>query len=386
MQQNVRINKLVLQNYRNHRTTKILTNKNVILIYGKNGSGKTNILESISLLNSQSGFKKSRLSEIINNRFNSNPELFGVNYKICSNGIESDIGVGITHRNGTYNKILKIDNKISSFNKLNSLVNVFWIIPRMSFIFQTSSEERREFVDQMISSFEPLHRKRLLIYEKCKKERMDILKLDKGKGTNSKWLDIVEKKMASVGIIICDSRRSFLKSICLEFDKIKFDFPIFELKMNGQLDRSLNLFPALQVEEEFSIKLKENREKDFLTGRTNFGVNKTDLIVYEKKEKKLATSFSTGEQKIIIILTIFSFLRFLKGIKYNNLIFLFDDIFSFLDKTFMDLIFTEIFNLNIQTWITDVKNSWVRSFRRLENQIELLNIDDNRFKLDKKMI
>ena len=386
MQQNVRINKLVLQNYRNHRTTKISTDKDVILIYGNNGSGKTNLLESISLLNTQSGFKKSRLNEIINNRFNSNPELFGVNYKICSNGIDSDIGVGITNRNGVYNKIIKIDNKISSSNKLNSLVNVFWIIPRMSFIFQTSSEDRREFVDQMISSFDPLHRKRQLIYEKCKKERMNILKLNKGKSTNSEWLDIVEKKMASVGIMICDSRRSFLKSICSEFDKIQFDFPVFTLKMNGQLDSSLNSFPALQVEDEFSIKLKENREKDFLTGRTNFSVNKTDLIVYERKEKKLASSFSTGEQKIIIILTIFSFLKFLKAINYNNLIFLLDDIFSFLDKTFMDLIFKEIFNLNIQTWITDVNNSWVGRFKGLENQIELLNIDDNRFKLNKKMI
>ena len=156
--------------------------------------------------------------------------------------------------------------------------------------------------------------------------------------------------------------------------------------MNGQLDSSLNLFPALQVEEEFSIKLKANREKDFLTGRTNFGVNKTDLIAYEKKEKRLASSFSTGEQKIIIILTIFSFLKFLKEIKYNNLIFLLDDIFSFLDKTFMDLIFKEIFNLNIQTWITDVNNSWIDGFKGLEDQVELLNINDNRFKLDNKMI
>ena len=156
--------------------------------------------------------------------------------------------------------------------------------------------------------------------------------------------------------------------------------------MDGQLDSSLNSSPALQVEEEFSIKLKQNREKDFLTGRTNFSVNKTDLIVYERKEQKPASSFSTGEQKIIIILTIFSFLKFLKEIKYNNLIFLLDDIFSFLDKTFMDLIFKEIFNLNIQTWITDVNNSWVGSFKGLENKIELLNIDDNRFKLNKKMI
>ena len=256
----------------------------------------------------------------------------------------------------------------------------------MSFIFQTSSEERRDFVDQMISSFDSSHKRRLYRYEKYKKERMKILKLGKIKSTNSEWLNIVEKKMASSGIMICDSRRTFLKSICIAFEGIKFDFPVFMLKMNGVLDKSLNLYPALQVEEEFLIKLKENREIDLLTGRTNFSVNKTDLLVYEIKEKRLASSFSTGEQKIIIMLTIFSFLKFLKEIKFNNVIFLLDDIFSFLDKTFMDLILKEVFNLKIQTWITDVNYDWIGSLKALNNQIELINIDDNRFKLNKKMI
>ena len=386
MQQNIRINKLVLQNYRNHRSAKIFTDKNVILIYGNNGSGKTNILESISLLNSQSGFKRSKLSEIINTKFRYNPELFGVNYRICSNGVDSSIGVGIADRHGIHNKIVKIDNKTSSLNNLHSLINIFWIVPRMSFIFQTSSEERRDFVDQMISSFDSSHKRRLYRYEKYKKERMKILKLGKIKSTNSEWLNIVEKKMASSGIMICDSRRTFLKSICIAFEGIKFDFPVFMLKMNGVLDKSLNLYPALQVEEEFLIKLKENREIDLLTGRTNFSVNKTDLLVYEIKEKRLASSFSTGEQKIIIMLTIFSFLKFLKEIKFNNVIFLLDDIFSFLDKTFMDLILKEVFNLKIQTWITDVNYDWIGSLKALNNQIELINIDDNRFKLNKKMI
>ena len=57
----------------------------------------------------------------------------------------------------------------------------------------------------------------------------------------------------------------------------------------------------------FPKKLKENRIKDTITGRTNFSVNKTDLLVNEFNQNKLAENFSTGEQKVIVITIIFSF-------------------------------------------------------------------------------
>ena len=62
MNQNLRISKLKLNNYRNHKYVKIVPEKNIILISGKNGSGKTNILESISLFDSNSGFRNAGLS------------------------------------------------------------------------------------------------------------------------------------------------------------------------------------------------------------------------------------------------------------------------------------------------------------------------------------
>ena len=81
MKQNIRIEKLILSNYRNHKFLELYFEKNIILICGKNGSGKTNILESISLFDSSAGLKSSGLKELINNDLNGPLELFGVN--IC---------------------------------------------------------------------------------------------------------------------------------------------------------------------------------------------------------------------------------------------------------------------------------------------------------------
>ena len=76
MSPNVRIELLKLNNYRNHEFLELKLEKNIVLICGKNGSGKTNILESISLLTSNYGLKKSNLKEIINNKFLGPIELF----------------------------------------------------------------------------------------------------------------------------------------------------------------------------------------------------------------------------------------------------------------------------------------------------------------------
>ena len=53
MDLNLRIEKLTLNNFRNHKYLKLEITKNMVLIYGENGSGKTSVLESISLFDSE---------------------------------------------------------------------------------------------------------------------------------------------------------------------------------------------------------------------------------------------------------------------------------------------------------------------------------------------
>ena len=59
---------------------------------------------------------------------------------------------------------------------INNIPNIYSIIPKMTFIFQGTSEERRNFLDQMIFVVEGNHKKNILNYEKYKTERIKILK------------------------------------------------------------------------------------------------------------------------------------------------------------------------------------------------------------------
>ena len=380
MVSNISIKKLTLNNFRNHKYLKLDISKNMILIYGQNGSGKTSVLESISLFDSSNGFRASTLSEIINNDFKGPIEMFGVNLILSESNDFTKIGIGLKKNTNKYQKIISVEGKKNRKDFINNIPNIYSIIPKMTFLFQSTSEERRSFLDQMIFVIEGNHKKNISDYEKYKSERMKILK--KWKTRNADWLDAVEKKMVSYGLIISDNRRNFLKQLNNMLTNIDKDFPLLQIKLKGELDELLLEKPAIEVEEIFASTLKENRERDLLTGRNNYGANKTDINVIDKKSLREAKSFSTGQQKTIIFLLIFAFIKYLEKFPFNKTIFLLDDVFSYLDNKFVNLVLEKLNELNVQTWMTDVKGDWIFENKKYKTIIEKINIDDKRFKLN----
>ena len=377
MNNKLSITQLKLSNFRNHKFLQINPTKNIILITGSNGSGKTNILESISLFDSNTGFRNAKLSELIRYDLTGPKELFGVNLKVCTQNKNFDLGFGLKDELDVLKKVISFDKKKTS---LRNFFNIFWVLPHMSHLLQGKPEDRRKFLDLMVSATDISYKDKLLDYKKLKNERLRILKnLEISK--NDKWLDIIEKKMSEIGVIICDSRRIFLDTLNKCFMKIDDQIPMLNLKLSGTADSMLLVKPALFVEELIVKELKKNRLRDSISGRTNFSVNKTDLLVYEKKSNKEGKNFSTGEQKIIIISILFSFLNTLEKIKNSNVLFLLDDIFSYLDIRFIRNIIDRLNELKLQTWMTDVRSDSIHQIEKFQSKIHNINIDDNRFKV-----
>ena len=380
MNSNIRIEKLILNNFRNHKYLKLDITKNIVLIYGQNGSGKTSVLESISLFDSSNGFRASTLGELVNNDHKGPLEMFGVNILIRDTNNFIKAGIGLKKIMDKYKKIISIDEKKNNKEIIKKIPKIYSIVPKMTFLFQGTSEERRNFLDQMIFIIEDNHKKNVLNYNKYKNERIKILK--KWKINNEEWLDAVEKKMVSHGLIICDNRRNFLKKLNFILDDLDIEFSSFQVYLNGELDELLLEKPAIEVEEIFLSTLKRNRENDLITGRTHYGINKTDMIVKEKKSFKEAKTFSTGQQKTILFSLIFSFIKYLEMFPDKKAIFLLDDVFSYLDKNFISLVIEKLNELNVQTWLTDVKGDWVFENKTYKAIIDKINIDDKRFKLN----
>ena len=75
------------------------------------------------------------------------------------------------------------------------------------------------------------------------------------------------------------------------------------------------------------------------------------------------------------------FIEFLKKAKTEQLIFLLDDIFSYLDSNYISRLLQELSKLNIQTWITDVRADWILNSPMLKDMIHKINIGDKHFKV-----
>ena len=199
-----RINKLKLFNYRNHKELRIDTDKNFVLFHGRNGTGKTNVLEAVSLLSSKTGFRNSNLQSLINNFDLKKILNFGVNVEIMSQNKLINIGVGLVEKNNRVRKFIKFQ-KTNVEKNVEDIFKIFWVLPNMNNLFQSRSKDRRDFIDAMISSFDKEHNKRIRIYENLQKQRISILK-DFTIKNNLKWLDIIEREMASQAVIISEKR------------------------------------------------------------------------------------------------------------------------------------------------------------------------------------
>lgn len=370
----LKIKKLKLFNYRNHKFLSVNTNKKFVFFYGSNGSGKTNILEAVSLLNSNSGFRNAKFPSIVCNEDTQNFKGFGVNLEISSGNEDFNVGIGLEKKSYGLRRFNKI-NGITKKMLIKNSIKIFWLLPSMSYLFQKQSFERRNFFDSMIFVLDPSHKKRLKLYENLQQQRIQILKKFNLTKLNEEWLDILEKKMSEVGMVICEQRLNFTKSLN-GFLLKNTSFPKIKIFLSGQIEASLKSLPALKIEENFSDKLKNNRQIDSKIGKTQSSAIKTNFNIFNFDKNLYAENCSTGEQKVILVSILLSFIEMLKEFNQNSIIFLLDDIFSNLDLKFTYIILEAIKKLNTQTWITDTNREVIKKDSMIYKDTIFINVED----------
>lgn len=349
------IKKLKLYNFRSHSNFELDLDDRPVVVTGKNGIGKTNILEAISLLAKSNGMKKAKINEMQNRRSN---ESWVVYYDFFNGAELNSIGIG----KNLNKKLIQIDGKTqSSYSSLYRISNVIWLIPQMDYILLNSPSDRLKFLDRIVSLFEENYTYCYMKYRKAKHERSKLLReniLDES------WLSSLENVMATNAIDILRMRSSVLKILQDTIDNHSCKlFPKASLKFSSQLTLD-------DTAEYFQNRLKENREKDSLTGRVTFSVHNDNFWVFCQKGDIPINLCSTGEQKLLLLSIILSSVK-ARCIHYNKApLLLLDDIMSHLDKDYRKVLMEEVLSIQCQTWITDVNqdnfNNYLYSFKFFE--------------------
>ena len=338
----VHLEQINVYNYRNF--SELLQNftNGINIIIGQNGSGKTSILEAISLLSPGKGLKLANFDDVCKSGTSTWKTEFRLQSKLGKAEITTDFSTKNRLRKISYN-----GSKIAS-SELSNLLNVVWLTPQMEDLFLGSASNRRRFLDRIVYNYDTKHAKALVKYEHFMRERNKILS-QKDFMSQYSWLTILEEKMAIEAKSIEYARQNAMNLMQESIDLLETPFPkayleISELfKEQGEIDGFIESYMHI---------LKMNRQKDSYSGRTNFGVHKSDLLVSHKSQERPARLCSTGEQKALLISVILASIEFILRNTQTTPIILLDELFVHLDDCKKKHLAEYITSSKLQTFIT----------------------------------
>ena len=342
-----RVQSLKLNNFRSYDTLECTFEGCSVVLLGPNGSGKTNILESLSLLSPGRGLRRAPLEQFRNFK---GPLEWGINAKVLSNNSSYKISTGIPAGRIKGREVRINDKKVFASKSLPEIISVSWLTPSMDQIFVESPSSRRKFLDTMCSSLFNNHASLIKSYEKLMRERNTLLQENK---FDIDWLDTLETQMSQDGVNIGLNRLSLINGLNTKLDNDKNPvWPKAFLKIEGTIEDKLSSNETDSVRDFFRENLFNNRTKDFFSGRTTFGVHKSDLLVSDRNKGIYANQCSTGEQKSLLIGLILTHLNLVADRSNRYPILLLDEVVAHLDQLRRAALFEQIIETKAQVFMT----------------------------------
>lgn len=319
------------------------------IITGNNGIGKTNMLEALSLFCPGRGLRNTKLEEMLNLNFSStNPwKISGTVY-----GLDGESIVSTQFSSSSQEKKRRItinDIEIKKQHELARACSISWVVPQMDGVFIQGSSSRRKLLDKLCSNFNETYSDILNKYEYFIKERLSILKQD---NPDNDWLNVIERKISELAVIIASIRIETCSTIQNILDKLDYNLPKIRISVQGDLEKQIFSTPSLQLEQDFCNILNKNREIDSFSKRTNVGVHKSDLLVFNAFKNINAEMCSTGEQKLLLLAIFLAEVLAFIEVKGIIPILLLDDIMSYLDKERRYMLYEIMRDLGAQVWMT----------------------------------
>lgn len=311
------INDIKLVNFRNYNDKIIKLYNNINVFYGENAQGKTNILEAIFLCSIGKSFRTSKEKELI--KFNENKSLVEINYQ--KKDREGKIKIEL----GEKKQIFLNGIKLKKLSELLGNINMVIFTPEDINILKGSPQNRRKFLDIMISQLRPNYMHLLTLYLKTLEQRNNYLKQIKFENKDEKLLDIWDEKLVEYGIKIYEYRKNYIEKL-YKYVKI-----IHKEITNEKEKIEIKYFSDANTRQNFINELKSRRKIDIIKGYTTKGVHRDDFMIYIN-DKEIQIYGSQGQNRTAVLSLKLAELNVISEEIGENPILLLDDFMSELDS------------------------------------------------------
>ena len=355
---------LQLVNFRNYEKLYVEFNKNINLLIGKNGQGKTNIVESIYILSIGKSFRTSKDKELI--KFNSENLYIGGNFEKAIGLKRIEIIVSKNKKGIKINKI-----PIQKIQELLGNLNVVIFSPEDLKLVKDGPKERRSFIDKEISQIMPKYYNYLSNYNKILLQRNKLLK---SRYVDENLLDVYDTNLAKYGCYIYILRRDFIKKLSNISKSFHKDLTNDKERLSIEYKNQIKITEDDNTDTVYNKlieKLSSNRSNDIEMRATKYGIHRDDLNIYID-ELDVRLYGSQGQQRTASISLKLSEIELIRQEVGEYPVLILDDVFSELDEVRQKLLVEKLDN--IQMFITTAEISHKNIFDK--NNTTIFNIDN----------
>jgi DNA replication and repair protein RecF len=357
------LQQLSVINFKNYTEAELIFSEGVNAFTGNNGAGKTNLLDAIHYLS----LCKSYFNPIDSQQIKQGTDFFIINGTFNKNDAKEAIACGVKRNQKKQFKRNKKD-----YQRLADHIGLFPLVmvsPYDISIIIEGSEERRKFIDNVISQTDNRYLDELIVYNKVLTNRNALLKRIADTGRyDPELLAVFDEQLIASGSLIFEKRKAFMEAFTVIFNK-HYQF------LSGDAEQVDLVYESQLLQDSFASLLKKSTEKDRVLERTTIGIHKDELqfAIHGMPMKKFG---SQGQQKSFLIalkLAQYSFLYQQKGFKPLLLL---DDIFDKLDDNRVTKLMQMVSNHDFgQVFITDT------NMLKIENIFKEIAVDLKLFKV-----
>ena len=366
MNPSLRLTRLQLQDFRNHAGATLRVSAGIVVIAGENGSGKTNLLEAISLLGPGRGLRGAKIADL-GRRVGEEALPWAVSGRFEGPEGQFDLGTGTAHDGPPDKRSFRLDGApVRSQAELGRLVAAVWLTPQMDRLFQEAASGRRRFLDRLVWALDPNHAREVSAYENAMTQRNRLLAQERegGRRVEARWLDGLEDAMARHGVALTAARRSLVARLNGALaEGLAGAFPAALCALECETAAALELRSALEVEDGLRAALASRRGRDVAAGMALGGPHRCDLRLSHLPKGVPAELCSTGEQKALLISTVLAHSALIAATRGFAPLLLLDEIAAHLDAARREALFAALTALPAQSFLTGTEPGVFASLR-----------------------